>query len=118
MLAIMFHDLPERWTGDMPACAKSEDAEFAKRMAVIEARINKKMGWNVELTEGERVWIKTLDKLEMLLWCHDQLALGNNNVLTITGILARWFAFNRVPQEVVDFLTDFEWTRTPDSFPL
>lgn len=118
MLAIMFHDFPERWTGDMPAVAKHQDGEFGKRMAIIEARITKKMGWIVELSQGERVWLKALDKLEMFLWCNDQLALGNKNVLTITGLVAHWFSHNRVPQEVVTFMKEYEWTRTPDSFPL
>ena len=117
MLAIMFHDFPERWTGDMPGPAKSEDGEFSKRMAIIEARIAKKMGWVIELEEGERIWLKALDKLELLLWCHDQLHMGNQNVLTITGILAAWFSNNQVPTEVVDFVSNYEWTRTPDSLP-
>lgn len=117
MLAIMFHDFPERWTGDMPAVAKSEDGEFGKRMAIIEARISKKLGWEVELTEGERVWLKALDKLEMLLWCQDQMALGNSNVITIVAILRRWFATTKVPQPIVDFINGYEWQRTPDTFP-
>lgn len=117
MLAIMLHDYPERWSGDMPSITKVEDPELSKRVTRIEARIAKKMGWDIELEDWERLWIKALDKLEMYLWCQDQLALGNQNVLTIIGVLAAWFSHNQVPMEVVDFIKNYKWTRTPDTFP-
>ena len=117
MLAIMFHDLPERWTGDMPSTAKESDGEFGKRMAQIEARIESRMGWKVELHPDERVWVKALDKLELLLWSHDQLHMGNENALAIISRLAGWFQVNPVPHPVVDFLEQYSWMRTSDDIP-
>lgn len=117
MLAIMFHDLPERWTGDIPGPLKESDGEFGKRLAQLEARIEASLGLKVELTEDERMWVKVLDKVECFLWCHDQINMGNQNAVAGIGSLASWFMHNRVPKSVEEFLKGFKWTRTPDQLP-
>lgn len=117
MLAIMFHDFPERWTGDMPGPAKAEDPTFAKRMAQIEQRIEQKMGWRLELHDDERLWLKALDKLELLLWAQYQYKMGNLNVMTMIEAISVWFENNQVPMPIVEFLANYKWVRTPDSFP-
>lgn len=117
MLAIMFHDFPERWTGDMPGPTKLGEPMLAKAMAKIEARIEKNMGWRIELTEDERVWVQALDKLECFLWANDQLRMGNANANAIIGNLAAWFNRTQLPTPIADFLNQYRWTRTPDVFP-
>lgn len=117
MLAIMFHDLPERWTGDCPSPAKESDGELGKRLAQAESRIARKLGWEVELTNDEREWVKALDRLELLLWAHDQVHMGNQNAVAVIGRLASWFMHNRVPEPVARFIKDFKWTRTPEHLP-
>ena len=117
MLAIMFHDLPERWTGDMPGCMKAEDAEFSKRMAIVEHRIERAMGWRVELTDDERMWIKAIDKLELLLWANEQIFMGNTAAHQIVNSLSKWFEVNKVPVEVVSFMAQYKWQRTPGMLP-
>jgi 5'-deoxynucleotidase YfbR-like HD superfamily hydrolase len=117
MLAIMFHDFPERWTGDMPGPVKDDDTQFAKRMAEIEARISRRMGWKIKLTEEELIWCKALDKLELLLWCWDESMMGNRNTAPLIAKIRKWFTENRVPQEVTDFMRTWSWQRTSDSIP-
>lgn len=117
MLGIMFHDLPERWTGDMPAPMKESDGELGKRLAMIEARIEATLGMKVELTNDERFWIKALDRTECFLWAHDQLNMGNQNAVAVIGNLAAWFMHNEVPTPVANFIKSYRWTRTPDQLP-
>lgn len=117
LLAIMYHDFPERWTGDMPSLAKSGDRAFAKGMAEREAHIEWLMGWEIELTDDERLWVNALDKLELFLWTKDQLAMGNLGVQGISDSLAEWFEKEPIPQPIVDFLMNYQWVRTPNTFP-
>lgn len=117
MLAVMFHDLTERWTGDIPHPAKHSDGEFGKRIAQIEARLTKKLGWDVQLTDLERHWLKGLDCVEYLLWAKEQIAMGNQNATTALAKTAVWLKYNRIPEELADFVEHHVWTRTPDEFP-
>lgn len=117
MLAVMFHDLPERWTGDIPHPAKQSDGEFGKRLAKIEARVAKSLGMDVSLDENERFWLKGLDVVEYMLWCKDQLAMGNMNLSRNLTAVNDWLSTNRIPIPLAEFVLDHKWTRTPDQFP-
>jgi hypothetical protein len=117
MLAVMFHDVAERWTGDVPHTAKESDGEFGKRLAIVEARVMKALGLVIDLTEMERFWLKGLDVVEYLLWCKDQLAMGNQNVMASFGATMSWLQHNKIPVPLAQFVGEHQWTRTPDQFP-
>lgn len=115
MLGITFHDTAERWTGDMPNPAKYQDGEFARRLEQLETRIARKLGFHIQLTPQETKWLVVLDKLELLLWAHEQIAMGNRSAAAVIGNLASWFMHNKVPEHVAEFIRTYEWTRTPDT---
>lgn len=117
MLAVMFHDLAERWTGDIPHPAKTTDGEFGKRIAIIEAKVSKALGLDVKLEEMERYWLKGLDMVEYLLWVKEQLAMGNQNVQTALASTLHWLQTNQIPVPLAEFVNKHVWTRTPDQFP-
>lgn len=117
MLAVMFHDFAERWTGDIPYPAKQSDGEFGKKLAQIEARVMKALGLDVKLDEMERFWLKGLDVVEYLLWAKEQLALGNQNVQTSIAATLHWLQHNKMPTPLANFVSNHHWTRTPDQFP-
>lgn len=115
--AIMVHDAGERWVGDLPAPAKWSDGEMAKRHEQLERRCLTFLGMNITLTEEEGMWLKAVDTVELWLWAHEQMALGNANASCIIGNLTSFFMRNSLPPEVVAFLKDYQWTRTPDEIP-
>lgn len=115
--AVLVHDLPERYTGDMPSPAKSADGELGKRMAQLEHRVMRKLNIDFALTEDERCWLHGIDKAEAFLWAKDQIALGNQNAAAMIGNLASWFKNNSVPQPLREFLETHQWVRTPDEIP-
>jgi len=117
--AMMTHDLGERWCGDVPAPTKWSDGEFAKRIGAMEKQCLAHLGYDMILSSENWEWLDACDKLELLLWAKDQLAMGNQNVATCLGNLLAWFKanINRIPKPVQDFITTHEWTRTPDVLP-
>lgn len=117
MLAVMFHDFAERWTGDIPHPAKQADGEFGKRLAQIEARVAKSLGLEIKLDEMERFWLKGLDVVEYLLWAKEQVAMGNQNVQPAIANTIVWLQNNKIPTPLAEFVNNHVWTRTPDQFP-
>lgn len=118
LLAIMYHDFPERWTGDTPSPAKDGDPAFAKGIADREDHIERIMGWKVELTHDELMWVKALDKLELFLWSKDQLAMGNMAVQFMADALFERLTKTSIPQPIVDLVMDYQWVRTSNNFPV
>lgn len=115
--AILAHDLGERWTGDIPAPAKWSDGEMAKRLHGIEQHCIAHLGMEFSLTPEEGKWLKAVDCLDLWLWAHEQIALGNANAACVIGNLNSFFMRNQLPDSVVAFIKDYEWTRTPDEIP-
>lgn len=115
--AILGHDLGERWCGDLPAPAKWSDTEMSKRHALLEERCLVHLGFDSTLTVEEAGWLKAMDTVELWLWGHEQLALGNRNAECILTNLASFFARTALPDPVRAFLDDYQWTRTPDEIP-
>lgn len=118
--AMLWHDVPERWTGDLPAPVKWASGELAKSLQGIENRCYKAACIPMnELDPAERQWLDAVDKIELLLWAKEQLFLGNGNAATVIGCLARYFQDNeaRMPKECVEFLKQHQHTRTADAIP-
>jgi len=91
--AVLWHDVPERWTGDVPANAKWDNHRLAHALAVSEGKVFDALGLGPlfeGLSEEECSWLHAVDRLELWLWCQDQLALGNSNVRVVQKNLAEW----------------------------
>lgn len=115
--AVLWHDIGERWTGDVPATAKWSDGELAKRLDMLESRCLKAAGLEQTLSPEERLWLRAVDRIELLLWAKEQLAMGNLNANAIIGNLASWFKRTAIPVQCKNFVENHKWGRTPDELP-
>lgn len=116
--AALWHDMPERFLGDLPAPAKWYNPELNREYLAAEEEVLAHFGepglFEV-LTVAEKQWLHACDRLELLLWCEDQLAAGNQHVKNIHGNVKAWFDSRiqngLVPLEVASFLADYAWDR-------
>ena len=115
--AVIWHDVPERWLGDMPAPAKWSDGELSKIYSRAEDRVVRALGIGEDLTAEENLWLSAIDKLECLLWAKEQLAMGNTNAATIVGNLVAWFNQATIPVQVQRFIEQHQQRRMPDVLP-
>lgn len=114
--AVMFHDLGERWVGDMPATAKMlNQALGAEYEKAEENALEANFIYLPKLTDEERDWLNAVDKLELYLWCLDQLTLGNHNIDDYVTVLHKWFDQKEqdgcLPKEVQRFLNHYTTER-------
>lgn len=91
---IIYHDVPEIITGDIPFMAKRLYPQLKQVLHHIELdEVPKKLGLNLpQLTPGEKYQIKVADNLEMLFWAVDDVNMGClysidiiNNILEVLG---------------------------------
>lgn len=76
--AVQWHDVAERWLGDVPAPAKWTHTELGEAYERAEEELLKRLGLFGELTDLEVAWLKAVDTLELWLWCREEEeALGN-----------------------------------------
>lgn len=113
--AALMHDVPERYTGDVPASTKWANPQLAEALDVAEVRILNRLGELQNLTEEEQAWLFYTDKLELFLWCQDQWALGNSNVKQMICLLERRFDEEKAPKVIQDFAKQYCWRRTNDT---
>jgi 5'-deoxynucleotidase YfbR-like HD superfamily hydrolase len=113
--AILHHDLHEYYTGDLPSSVRVVDPELRAAFEGAGEVVSEHFGWSTaaDLSEDERRWLKALDCLELFLWCHDELNMGNDHAFPILEFLIAWFDANKtnVPYVVRSFVNRFEWRR-------
>lgn len=112
---ILWHDVPERWTGDAPGGLRYFDEDVRKNFKLAEKEVIEKFNFpTVELDEDDQAWVRSLDQLEFWLSCYDQKALGNKNVEPYITDVDAWFRKNckEIPEPVLAFWLDFRWERT------
>jgi 5'-deoxynucleotidase YfbR-like HD superfamily hydrolase len=110
--ATLWHDFPERWTGDVPAVIKWRDPNLHNALERAEGRILAETFGTLhpwaELSFSDRCWIKAVDALELFLWCGDQLRLGNENARVVMSNLAGIRGADWLPAPVVRY-----WSSLP-----
>lgn len=79
--AVQWHDVAERWLGDIPAPAKWTHTELGEAYERAEEELLKRLGLFAQLTDPEQAWLKAVDTLELWLWCREEEALGNAAVI-------------------------------------
>lgn len=117
--AISYHDMAERFIGDVPYPMKAANPRFHRALARVERRIEKIHGWYVDLDDPEdRKWLHATDMLEFFMACIDQQNLGNLNVLPAMKKVQTWWGENQehIPQELQGPLHPLV-IRLPDTFP-
>lgn len=121
MQAVMLHDIPERWLGDLPAPAKWYNESLNREYEFAEQTV--RVHWGVgfgPLSEEEQNWLEGVDKLEFYLWCWDQYKFGNHHICRSMEAVQGWFDQNweRMPDVLMDFYHGFQWERLPSVKPI
>lgn len=112
--AMLWHDCAERHVGDMPAPVRRAAPNLATEYEraeqdFIELHVTP-FSAMARLTEEDWRWLKAIDTLELFLYCHDEMMLGNQHFAIIEkrarGYLAT--AGASVPIEVTQFVARFQ----------
>ncbi len=117
IIYMLEHDVTERWIGDIPASSKGMFPLISQGVKNAEATLIYEMGLMnpVGLTKEECQWARAIDALEAVLWCYEQLVMGNRMVENALDSLLVWFENKvAVPESILDFLQDYKWERYPD----
>ncbi len=118
ILSAMWHDVHERWTGDIPSPMKWKFNDIVKEeMKRIETAIDISLDISyIHLKDYDHKWLKACDMLEFWLWSIDQEALGNRNAREGEINAEHWFDTHKgeVPDIVLDFIFHYDWRRTSD----
>lgn len=119
--ACLYHDLPERLTGDIPATAKWANIVSAEILERNEKAILKGVGCSYMLTVDETKWLRSMDIFELYLFCLDQHMLGNKDILVMTERIEKTILekSNLYVREIVDIISKKEqvldmWKRLPE----
>ena len=116
--AAQFHDVVERYAGDIPGHAKYwHSPELGRYHKKLEKVLNERLNIHIELTPYEECWLKGCDILEFYLWCCDQVAMGNQHVLGVRNNVKRYISENpkNIPRIIIEFINGYSWERTPDT---
>lgn len=121
--AVLWHDVPERWTGDVPSPAKIASITLKEALKRIEYRILYKLGMAEifhNLTLEEEQWLNGVDLLELFMWTQEQVAMGNGSVNGMNDQIEKIFnaRWDTIPTEVRNFYQEFEWSRTDECVEL
>lgn len=117
IIYMLHHDITERWTGDIPAAAKGMFPTIMLGVKEAEKSLEQEMNLPSAdgLTEEEQQWARAIDALESALWCHEQLAMGNQMVKHALEALATWIEKKDcVPSIVRTFYQNYTWKRYSD----
>lgn len=118
---MLHHDSGERWVGDLPAPAKWYNEEAAETHEVAEIAAMISWGfWDGQpnLTDEDRLWLKSIDLIEFYLWTLDQEAMGNRNVENSKRnvLLAMLHLRDEMPLPCKELVSSFNWRRLPDQY--
>ena len=98
--AIMSHDMPELWTGDVPFPAKKIDPEMAAMLKRLEVFIHDITRTISALSAEEHKWLKALDMLELFMWVVDQMERGNRGMNNMYNTCKEVLNKDWIPEEV------------------
>ena len=78
--AVLWHDVAERWMGDLPAPVKWRCPELGKAYDTEEELVLGVLGLGQVLPPHEQNWLRGLDTLELWFWSREEQARGNGTV--------------------------------------
>lgn len=120
--AALTHDIPERWTGDIPAPVKRMNAAIKDGVDKMHDTI-----WEALDLPGERRLnadqmkkLHAADKLELYLWTfEEERRNGSQEYYGFRQKLGQWWQKEPPPQEVMNVLMSLYhsgWHRLPEVF--
>lgn len=116
--AMMWHDSAERHCGDVPAPVRKENQALSKEYELSEIGFTHEHHptayyAQANLTVEERAWLKAIDVLELILYCQDEVTLGNGRFGAICARAEGYLKNSHsTPVEVLNFLDWFNTNRT------
>lgn len=109
---VLWHDVHERWTGDLPTPVKWVLPEIESVLKKVEQQIEKKLElFAEELTEEEQRWLKAIDILEFYIWTVEQVSLGNDSMKGKKNKVIDFIngKFPTFPIEVITYWKNHKW---------
>lgn len=102
LLAVVEHDLPERFSSDMSYPCKSVGLMNTEVQEEVENLFWIKAGgpWSESLTEEEEWWLKFVDLLELFYFCKDEERLGNTSLSNIMVKIRDIFRKIQMPEDI------------------
>lgn len=106
----LFHDVPERWVGDIPSPVMRQVPGVKEGVALVEKVITEDLGLpsEHELDPDDLAKVKACDRIEFLLWCYDQARMGNREVQEGIAEVNRYLRENPPPEPARSFLAHLE----------
>lgn len=95
--AILHHDLPELFTGDIPAPIKRSHPELGPLMESVEEGLTP-LYQGIALTAEECALLKWADRMELVLWCLEEHRMGNSYCTDMVQRALGWILAGHVPE--------------------
>lgn len=108
--AVLWHDSAERVVGDVPAPVRRANAVFSDEYEREESRFFGEqaptaMRAMLDLSDDDKRWLKAVDTLELLLYCYEQVMLGNSHFRIIAKRARSYLKHGASPsQEFTEFV--------------
>lgn len=113
--AVLWHDAPERITGDVPSTGKARFVDLKTAVTSAEMTIAAEdlpsLGRALSHLDNEELhWLRAVDLIELIMHCGDELLSGNQHARPVMLRVTQWirseWSANHFPEEAYQF---FEW---------
>jgi 5'-deoxynucleotidase YfbR-like HD superfamily hydrolase len=98
--AVLYHDVPEAWVGDIPAPTKRYNQVVKMALELMEYDIFKMLGLPDAdaLPPPDLAKVKAADRLELYFWAKEQVAQGNQHAEGVLKELDQFFELDGLPE--------------------
>lgn len=99
------HDVPEGWVGDVPATVMRYSPTVRPELQKLERLLCDDLAipFEGDLNDEDHAKLKACDRLELYLWCCEQLTLGNLHAREPLLELDRYFKTQPLPEPAMTF---------------
>ena len=111
--AVLWHDVAERWVGDVPAPAKLGNETLKTVLGNAEQAIMERLGLGrlIPAEDMDQVyedvrWLKAVDILELWLWCRENMPAHDRMTLACQEYIGEKHKEGTFPKEAWDFFRD------------
>lgn len=98
--AALFHDLAESELGDLPAHTRWKDDYLNKWLLTKETEWNIAHSVDIAISTEERLVLDVADKLELIMYCTEQICMGNRNMLPIKERGVNYCMEQALPEDI------------------